>query len=268
MPRTSLSRRGEGPYADQSVESILETLLQSPSPNKRTISSVQPGGALSEKKKLPSNKLKTPGNAARTPYCPRERPDGHASMNGNGTLTRKIALAAVSPITLASKTGKPNASKTSANNLKLSSATNNGYSDASEDCFQVFAQSEEKLTAELGLQEAEKENPHRTYWPKYSDGGCFVVAVDHASLSRTKLLPDKSVHIASKLPYSSIRPKVGSKALPLPIAIACPQGVHSKIATGARKYGQGASRDSTPPNWSSSVSTTSDESGQEVSYLF
>ena len=266
MARTSLSRRGEAPYTDQPVESILEQLLQSPPPEKHASRSVQAGGASSvaQTDRLSSAEHKTPANAARTP-CRQKRTDGCANIKLNGSLTGKFALAAASPIALASKTTKRRDSRSSEDTIVISSATSDTYSNASRDSLEMFAQPNEKPRAELGLQNLDNRTPHRTYWPKYSDDDCFVVAMSHASLSENKLLPDKSVQTVSKVPHSSTRAKVGSKALPLPIAIACPQGVNFKVMSGAPKGGRGASRDSTPTNWSSSASTTSDESGHEVS---
>ena len=267
MARTLLSRRGEAPYTDQPVETILEQLLQSPPPEQHAGSPAQLGGALSvaRKEKLPSAKLKTPDDAVRKCYRPQERPSGRANTKRNGSLTGKFALAAASPVTLASNTARKKDSRTSEDTLNLSSATSETYSNASVDSVEVFARTDEKQRA--GLQIADKEPPRRTYWPKYSDDNCFIVAVSHAPLDKTEPLPHKSVHTVSTKPQSFARPRAGSKALPLPIAIASPKGVIGKAMNVIAKPGRMASRDSTPPNWSSSASTTSDESGQEVSFI-
>lgn len=266
MARTSSARGVEDAYTNQPVESILEQLLQSPPPERPARSSLksETAYAVAKPERLPSTVSKTTAGPARTPYRPHMQPTGRAKPRTSGIATGKYALAAASPVALTSKTTTQKNSRASEETLALSSATSDTYSDASADSFDSLAQPDEKLRVQNGFKQPDKVNPQRTYWPKYSDGDCFVVAVSHTSLTGPKPV-HKSVYTASKVPQQSARPRVVDKALPLPITLAAPPAQNGKLPNGAARHSEGTSKDSTPADWSSDTSSISDDSGQEAS---
>lgn len=257
----------EDPYTNQPVESILEQLLQSPPPERPARSSLksETAYAVAKPERLPSTVSKTTAGPARTPYRPHMQPTGRANPRTSGIATGKYALAAASPVALTSKTITQKNSRASEETLILSSATSDTFSNASADSFDSLAQPDEKIRVQNGFKQADKVYPHRTYWPKYSDGDCFVVAVSHTSLTGPKPV-HKSVYTASKVPQQSARPRAVGKALPLPITLAAaPPAQNGKLPNGAARHSEGTSKDSTPADWSSDTSSISDDSGQEAS---
>ncbi len=272
MARLSVTPRGhEASQVDQPVESILDQLLRSPPPEMVAKASAKPSTGLpvARPERLAYPLPTSPIDAVRTYHTPKKRADERAKSRIHGSATGKFALAAASPVALASNKAKPRETRTSEDNLILSSATSETYSNASTDSFDTVAKMDENLRSMNALEKPEKKTSSRTYWPKYSaDGDCLVVALGPASLPETKLqsVHSSPLHTASTVSHLPSRHRHAGKALPLPITIAAPKGQKGKNINGATQRGQGGLGDSAPLQWSSSASSASEDSVHEVGH--